>query len=153
MSNLNGHKYQRPDWDHYFMQIADIVASRGSCERLQVGCVIVRDKRILVTGYNGAAKGAEHCTDPGVGCLMVDGHCQRAVHAETNAVIQGALHGVSLAGATVYVTHSPCRNCAKLLVGTGIVRVVYRKDYADKVTQWWADNHDVRFEEISEPTF
>ncbi len=119
----------RPSWDDYFMEIARTVGSRATCPRASVGCVAVRDQRILTTGYNGAPRGIAHCTD--VGCTMVDNHCVRATHAEANAVVQGALHGVSLAGATVYCTHQPCIGCSKLLVSAGVERIVYEERYED----------------------
>jgi len=121
----------RPDWDDYFLRIARTVASRATCPRTSVGCVLVREHRILTTGYNGAPKGIAHCVD--VGCIVVDGHCLRAVHAEANAVVQGALHGISLDGATAYCTHQPCVHCSKLLINAGIREVVYGTAYPDEV--------------------
>ncbi|NNM98168.1 MAG: dCMP deaminase [Candidatus Eremiobacteraeota bacterium] len=119
----------RPSWDDYFMEIARTVASRATCPRARVGCIAVRDQRILTTGYNGAPRGIAHCSE--VGCTMVDNHCVRATHAEANAVVQGALHGVRLAGATVYCTHQPCIGCSKLLVSAGVDRIVYEERYED----------------------
>src|SRR5579883_1017912 len=121
----------RPGWDEYFMEIAKTVATRATCPRAAVGCVLTRDRRILTTGYNGAPRGVAHCTE--IGCLLVNGHCQRATHAEANAVVQGALHGVSLEGATAYCTHQPCANCSKLLISAGIVKIVYEGAYPDAV--------------------
>lgn len=117
----------RPDWDSYFIKIANAVSERSTCDRAQVGCVLVLDKRILTTGFNGSPSGQPHCDE--VGHLMVEGHCVRTIHAETNAIIQAALHGVSTKGATCYVTHFPCMNCAKALVNAGIVRLVYNNPY------------------------
>jgi dCMP deaminase len=94
--------------------------------------VFVRDHRILTTGYNGAPRGVAHCTE--VGCTMVDEHCVRATHAEANAVVQGALHGVSLEGATAYCTHQPCVGCSKLLISAGVVKIVYDGAYPDAVS-------------------
>ena len=122
----------RPGWDAYFMEIARTVGTRATCPRASVGAVLTRDKRILTTGYNGAPRGVPHCTE--VGCMMVDGHCQRATHAEANAIVQGALHGVSLAGATAYCTHQPCAGCSKLLISAGVVRIVYADAYPDAVS-------------------
>ena len=119
----------RPSWDEYFMEIARQVARRSTCPRAAVGSVIVKDRRILTTGYNGSPMGLPHCTE--VGCLMVDGHCVRTLHAEQNAIIQAALHGVSVNGSTIYVTHQPCLNCAKMIINAGIVRVVYAGNYPD----------------------
>jgi dCMP deaminase len=117
----------RPEWDSYFLKIAYAVSERSTCDRALVGCVLVLDKRILTTGFNGSPSGQPHCDE--VGHLMVDGHCVRTIHAETNAIIQAALHGVSTKGATCYVTHFPCMNCAKALVNAGIVRLVYDVSY------------------------
>ncbi|MEJ5253279.1 MAG: hypothetical protein HPY54_00805 [Chthonomonadetes bacterium] len=119
----------RPSWDEYFMRIAKEVATRATCPRRSVGAVIVLDRRILTTGYNGAPHGLAHCTE--VGCKIVDGHCQRALHAEQNAILQAALNGVSTRGATVYVTCQPCNACAKMIINAGIVRVVFEGDYPD----------------------
>ena len=113
------------------MEIARTVATRATCPRARVGAVLTRDKRILTTGYNGAPSGIPHCTD--VGCIMVDGHCLRATHAEANAIVQGALHGVSTQGATAYCTHQPCAGCSKLLISAGVVRIVYQDAYPDEV--------------------
>ncbi len=117
----------RPDWDSYFMKIANAVSERSTCDRAQVGCVLVLDKRILTTGFNGSPTGQPHCDE--VGHLMVEGHCVRTIHAENNAIIQAALHGVSTKGSTCYVTHFPCMNCAKVLVNAGITRLVYGVSY------------------------
>ena len=117
----------RPDWDSYFMKIASAVSERSTCDRAMVGCVLVRDKRILTTGFNGSPAGQGHCDE--IGHLMVDGHCVRTIHAETNAIIQAALHGVSTRGATCYVTYLPCINCTKALINAGITRIIYAVDY------------------------
>lgn len=118
----------RPSWDEYFLQLAQTVATRATCPRASVGCVLVRDKRLLTTGYNGACSGLESCIE--AGCMMVDGHCLRSLHAEQNAIIQAALHGVSTQGTTCYVTHQPCALCAKMLINAGVQRVVYINEYA-----------------------
>ena len=117
----------RPDWDSYFMKIAYAVSERSTCDRALVGCVLVFEKRILTSGFNGSPAGQEHCDE--VGHLMVDGHCVRTIHAETNAIIQAALHGVSTKGSTCYVTHLPCINCIKALINAGIVHIVYSVAY------------------------
>jgi dCMP deaminase len=124
---------ERPSWDDYFMRITFEVARRSTCPRAAVGAVIVRDKRILTTGYNGSPTGLPHCTE--VGCLMVNGHCVRTLHAEQNAIIQGALHGVDVSRSTLYVTHQPCLMCAKMIINAGIERVVYAGDYPDEIAQ------------------
>ncbi|MCS7221771.1 MAG: cytidine/deoxycytidylate deaminase family protein [Anaerolineae bacterium] len=120
----------RPSWDEYFMGIAFQVAKRSTCDRAHVGAIIVKERRILTTGYNGAPAGLPHCDD--VGHLMINGHCVRTLHAEQNAIIQAALHGVSVQGGTIYVTHQPCLTCAKMIINAGIVRVVYAGDYPDE---------------------
>jgi dCMP deaminase len=126
-------KRTRPSWDEYFMRIAHEVATRSTCPRLAVGAVIVRDKRILTTGYNGSPSGMPHCED--VGCLIriVDGResCQRTLHAEQNAIIQAAYHGVSVIGASVYCTHQPCLLCVKMIMNAGIQEVRYAGGYPD----------------------
>lgn len=117
----------RPDWDSYFMKIAFAVSERSTCDRAFVGCVLVLDKRILTTGFNGSPTGQLHCEE--IGHLLVDGHCIRTIHAETNAIIQAALHGVSTRGCSCYVTHFPCINCTKALINAGITRLIYNIAY------------------------
>ena len=127
----------RPTWDEYFMGIASEVAGRSTCLRRQVGSVIVKDKRILTTGYNGAPRGLAHCLE--VGCLrdelgVPSGERQelcRGLHAEQNAIIQAALHGVSIEGGQLYCTTQPCVLCAKMIINAGIGRVVFAGDYPD----------------------
>jgi dCMP deaminase len=139
----------RPSWDEYFMGITFEVARRSTCNRAQVGAIVVRDKRILTTGYNGSPAGLPHCTE--VGCLMVNGHCVRTLHAEQNAIIQAALHGVSTAGATVYVTHQPCLICAKVIINAGITRVVYGGDYPDDLARQFLDEAGVELVHYRHP--
>ncbi|MFO7768018.1 MAG: cytidine/deoxycytidylate deaminase family protein [bacterium] len=121
----------RPEWSTYFMDIAGRVASRSTCPRRAVGAVIVKEKRILATGYNGAPSGMDHCTD--IGCLMVEGHCVRTLHAEQNAIIQAAQFGVSTKGAEIYTTSSPCLTCAKMIINAGIRKVWYWEGYPDEL--------------------
>jgi dCMP deaminase len=132
---------ERPSWDDYFMQITFEVAKRSTCPRAAVGAVIVREKRILTTGYNGAPMGLSHCTE--AGCLMVNDHCVRTLHAEQNAIIQGALHGVDVSGSTIYVTHQPCLVCAKMAINAGIKRIVYAGQYPDKIACGFLDEAGV----------
>jgi len=127
----------RPTWHSTFMEVARVVAKRSTCLRRQVGAVLVRDNHILATGYNGAPAGLEHCLDTGclreqMGIPSGERHelC-RAIHAEQNVIIQAALHGVTTAGSTVYVTCQPCFICAKMLINAGIVRVVCEGPYPD----------------------
>ncbi len=125
--------YRRPSWDEYFIEMARLTATRATCPRRRVGAVLVRDNRVLATGYNGAVRGAPHCDE--VGCILVrhDNResCVRAVHAELNVLLQCAWNGVSSKGATLYCTDFPCVTCAKALVQAGIRRVVYLVDYPD----------------------
>ncbi|KKR46681.1 MAG: hypothetical protein UT82_C0009G0045 [Parcubacteria group bacterium GW2011_GWB1_40_14] len=120
-------KNKRLSWDKYFMEIAKIVAKRSTCDRRNVGAVIVKDKNILSTGYNGSPKGLPHCDE--AGHEMSDGHCVRTIHAEANALIQAAKHGVAVDGAVMYLTDSPCYDCFKMLVNSGIKEVVYGEYY------------------------
>ena len=117
----------RKPWDHYFMDMAKIVATRATCNRLRVGAMIVRDKRTIASGYNGSVSGDVHCID--VGCKMVDGHCTRTIHAESNAILQCAKFGVSTDGADLYVTHFPCLNCSKQIIQAGIRKVIFEEEY------------------------
>lgn len=128
--------HARLDWDQYFMQICRVVAQRSTCNRAAVGAVIVRDRAILATGYNGSPAGMPHCTE--VGCLITtsrtpegeeEENCFRTIHAEINAIAQAARHGVMIAGSDIYITHSPCIHCLKTLINTGIQRVCYEKPY------------------------
>src|SRR5690606_9923330 len=119
----------RASWDEYFMAIARQVATRSTCDRKHVGAVIVRDKSILATGYNGSIRGLSHCDDDGH--MMEDGHCVRTIHAEANAIIQAAKNGVSIEGATIYVTASPCWNCFKMLANASLTKIVYGEFYRD----------------------
>lgn len=114
-------------WDDYFMKIAEQVSTRATCDRLHVGAVIVKDRTILSTGYNGSIKGTPHCDDEGH--QMVDNHCVRTVHAETNSLIQAARNGVKIEGANIYVTAFPCYGCFKLIANAGIKTVFYKDAY------------------------
>ena len=130
-------KIKRIDTDEYFLKIAAVVAERSTCRRHHIGAVAVRDKHILATGYNGAAAGRKDCLE--LGCLRDELHIPsgqkheicRAIHAEQNAIIQAALHGVSLEGSTIYCTHTPCRICAKMLINSRIKRFVTYGEYSD----------------------
>ncbi|MBV9439090.1 MAG: cytidine/deoxycytidylate deaminase family protein [Candidatus Eremiobacteraeota bacterium] len=131
------------------MQIARTVATRATCPRARVGAVLTRRRRILTTGYNGAPRSVGHCSD--VGCLMVEGHCLRATHAEANAIVQGALHGVSLEGATAYCTHEPCSGCTKLLISAGVERIVFADPYPDAVAAALLHEAGVETTQFAEP--
>ena len=132
------------------MRIALVVATRATCDRRNVGAVIVRDKTILSTGYNGSIRGLPHCDE--VGHLMEDGHCVRTVHAEANAIAQAARNGVRIAGATVYVTASPCWACFKLIANAGIVRVVYGEFYRDERIFSFAEEAKITLVHVPTPT-
>jgi dCMP deaminase len=120
----------RASWDEYFMGIAKQVATRSTCDRKHVGAVIVKDRMILATGYNGSIRGLPHCDE--VGHLMEDGHCVRTTHAEANALIQAARSGVRVDGAGIYVTASPCFGCFKLIANAGLSRIVFGEFYRDE---------------------
>ena len=119
----------RVSWEPYFMNIAREVATRSTCDRKHVGAVIVRDKTILSTGYNGSIKGLPHCDE--AGHEMVEGHCVRTTHAEANAIVQAAKNGVKIDSAEIYVTASPCYNCFKLIANAGIKIIFYHEFYRD----------------------
>src|SRR5688572_2899642 len=121
---------RRADWDEYFMRIAVDVSSRSTCDRKHVGALIVRDRNILSTGYNGSVSGLPHCDD--VGHLMENGHCIATIHAESNSIIQAAKHGVSIDRAAIYTTASPCWNCFKLIVNSGMRRILFGEFYRDE---------------------
>lgn len=117
----------RKPWNEYFMDQAFMVATRATCDRLHVGAVVVRDKRIISTGYNGSVSGDVHCHD--AGCHVVNGHCIRTIHAESNAILQCAKFGVSTEGAAIYVTHFPCLLCSKQIIQAGIRQIYFREEY------------------------
>ena len=121
---------ERVSWETYFMNIAKEVSTRSTCDRKHVGAVIVRDKTLLSTGYNGSIKGLPHCND--AGCEMVDGHCIRTSHAEANAIVQAAKNGVKIDNSEIYVTASPCYNCFKLIANSGIKVIFYNELYRDE---------------------
>ncbi len=120
---------KRPDWDQYFLKLAMLASERATCPRMHCGCVLVKDKYVIATGYNGSIPGDVHCED--VGCKIVDNHCVRTNHAEINALTQAARRGNAVEGATAYVTNMPCTTCAKALIAAGIKRVVIFSDYHD----------------------
>jgi dCMP deaminase len=117
----------RQNWNDYFMRIAEQVATRATCSRRQVGCVIVSNKNILATGYNGSLPNEEHCFD--AGCLIKNKHCIRTIHAETNAINQAAKNGTALQSSTLYCTSKPCWSCLKNIISVGIENIYYRQDY------------------------
>ena len=132
---------ERPDWNQYFMEIASVVATRSTCMRRQVGALLVMDKRILATGYNGTPSGLSHCRE--VGCLreqleVPSGERHelcRGLHAEQNAIIQAAIHGVAIKGSVLYCTHYPCAVCAKMLINAGVSSLNLKDNYPDKLAK------------------
>ncbi len=147
---------ERPTWDRYFQSIMCNVAERSTCRRRHVGAVLVKDRRILATGYNGVPSKLAHCTE--VGCLrekrgIPSGTQQelcRGLHAEQNAVIQAARHGITIDGATVYCTNQPCVTCAKILINAGIVEVIYADPYPDELAQQIFDEAGVAVRRIDD---
>lgn len=143
----------RPSWDEYFMEMAELTSERSTCLRRKVGAVIVVDKRIVATGYNGAPKGLPHCEDQG-GCLreklgVPSGQRHelcRALHAEQNAIIQAAVMGNSIDGASIFITHQPCVICAKMIINAGITRIVVRNGYPDSLAQEMLDQAGIKVE-------
>lgn len=132
---------KRPSWDEYFMELAEVVAKRSTCLRRNVGAVVVKDKRVLATGYNGAPSGLPHCSE--TGCLreklgIPSGErldvC-RGLHAEQNALLQAARYGISLEGSAVYCTNQPCATCAKMLINAGITKIIYQDPYPDQLAR------------------
>lgn len=130
----------RPEWDKYFMDLLEVIKTRSTCTRRQVAAIIVKDKQIISTGYNGAPKGIFHCDQ--VGCLrekleIPSGERHelcRGIHAEQNAIIQASVHGVSIEGCEIYITCSPCVLCSKMLINAGIKKIIFKGDYPDKLS-------------------
>ena len=130
-------EYKRPSWNQYFTSITRMVATRSTCLRRHVGAILVKEKRILATGYNGAPAGLKHCIE--VGCLREEASIPsgtrhelcRALHAEQNVIVQAAYHGISIAGSTLYCTNKPCVICSKMLINAGIKRIFYDEGYDD----------------------
>jgi dCMP deaminase len=148
-------KYERPSWDQYFASIARLVATRSTCLRRHVGAILVKEKRILSTGYNGAPAGLKHCVE--VGCLREEASIPsgtrhelcRALHAEQNAIVQAAYHGISIAGSILYCTNKPCVICSKMLINAGIKRIYYDEGYDDALSDTILDEAGIeimRFE-------
>lgn len=145
---------KRPSWDEYFLEVAHLVAKRSTCLRRSVGSVLVKDKRILATGYNGAPKGLKHCVD--IGCLrdklkIPSGERHelcRALHAEQNALIQASLYGISVKDATLYATNQPCVICAKMLINAGITEIVIADGYPDKLAMEFLEAAKIKIRKI-----
>ncbi len=149
-------KDQRPSWDDYFMDIASLVARRSTCLRRAVGAVIVKEHRILTTGYNGAPAGIRHCAQ--VGCLRETMNIKsgqrhelcRGIHAEQNAIIQAAYHGIPICGASLYCTNLPCAICTKMLINAGIVEIFYQQGYADELSETLLSQAGIGLRQIKE---
>ena len=139
----------RPDWDQYFLKLAMLASERATCPRMHCGCILVRDKHVIATGYNGSIPGDDHCED--VGCWVVENHCIRTNHAEMNALTQAARKGHATEGATAYVTNMPCTACAKALVAAGIKRVVIFSDFHDTVATKFFAKADIKIDKIPQP--
>lgn len=141
---------KRPDWDEYFLKLAMLASERSTCPRMHCGCIIARDKNVIATGYNGSIPGDAHCED--AGCLVIDHHCVRTVHAEMNALVQAARWGNAVDGATAYVTNMPCTTCAKALITAGIKRIVVFSDFHDTLAKEFFDKAKVRVEKHAMPS-
>lgn len=146
---MNAEDNKRPDWDNYFLKLAMLVSERATCPRMHVGCVLVRDKQILATGYNGSIPGTDHCEDSG--CMIVDNHCVRTIHAEMNAILQCSSHGVNTSGASAYVTNMPCTNCAKALISAGIKEIVVFSEYHDTLAEEFCRQGGVEIIRLPQP--
>lgn len=139
-SNKGKSEFKRPSWDEYFLSIAEDVSTRATCMRRRVGAILVKDKRILTTGYNGAPRGMKHCSD--IGCIREEMKVPsgerhelcRGLHAEMNALIQAAAHGISVEGAVLYCTNLPCVLCSKMLINAGVKKIVIRERYPDELS-------------------
>jgi dCMP deaminase len=139
----------RPTWDQYFLKLAMLASERATCPRMHCGCVLVKDRYVLATGYNGSLPNAAHCDE--VGCLIVDDHCVRTNHAEINALCQATRHGVGLEGATAYVTNMPCTACAKALITAGVKRVVIFSEYHDTLAERFFAESGVQLDRLPMP--
>ena len=140
---------KRPNWDEYFLKLAMLASERATCPRMHCGTVLVKNKNVIATGYNGSIPGDEHCED--VGCLLVENHCVRTVHAEMNAILQAARRGHAIDGATAYVTNMPCTTCAKALIACGVKRVVVFSDYHDTMATDFFTKGKVAIDRIAMP--
>ena len=145
---------QRPAWDDYFMDIANLVARRSTCLRRAVGAVLVKEHRVLATGYNGAPAKIRHCAE--VGCLRESMNIEsgqrhelcRGIHAEQNAIIQAAYHGVAIRGASLYCTNLPCAICTKMLINAGLTEICYQEGYADELSAALLEEAGIRLRQV-----
>lgn len=139
----------RPSWDEYFLKLAMLASERATCPRMHCGCLLVKGRYVLSTGYNGSLPGTPHCDEEG--CLVVNDHCVRTNHAEINAICQAGRHGVRLDEATAYVTNMPCTACAKALIAAGITRVVIFSGYHDTLAESFFEESGVELRRIPMP--
>ncbi|MCH7826769.1 MAG: cytidine/deoxycytidylate deaminase family protein [Bacteroidetes bacterium] len=139
----------RPKWDEYFLKLAMLASERSTCPRMHCGCVLVKDRFVLATGYNGSLPHQPHCED--VGCLIVDNHCVRTNHAEINALVQAAVHGISTKGSTAYITNMSCTTCSKALIAAGIKRVVVFSDFHDTLATKFYNESGVEIKNLEMP--
>src|SRR3989338_11214345 len=149
-NSKNSAPQKRPDWDEYFLKLAMLASERATCPRMHCGCVLVKDKNVVATGYNGSIPGDDHCDD--VGCLIVDNHCVRTVHAEMNALVQAARRGNPVDGATAYVTNMSCTTCSKALIAAGIKRIVVFSDFHDTLATEFFKKGKVKVEKHAMPS-
>ena len=148
---MSDEKYIRPSWDEYFMEMAELAATRATCLRRKVGAVLVKNKKVLATGYNGAPMDIEHCET--AGCLREEMNVPsgerheicRGVHAEQNLVAQAAIHGVKTEDSTVYCTHQPCIICTKILINAGVNKIYFKNSYSDEFAEKLLDQSNVEF--------
>jgi dCMP deaminase len=146
---------ERPSYDHYFMEMAHVVSKRSTCLRRKVGAILVKDKHILSTGYNGAPKGLSHCSD--LGCLREDLNVPsgerhelcRGLHAEQNAIIQAAVFGVSIKESVLYCTNTPCVVCVKMLINAGVKEIVYSGDYPDDLAKKILNESNIKIRNLN----
>jgi len=147
--SAEGMTWRRHSWDEYFLKLAMLASERATCPRMHCGCVLVRDRFVLATGYNGSLPGTPHCyTD---GCIVVNNHCVRTNHAEINAICQAARHGIDLTGATAYVTNMPCTACSKTLIAAGVTRVVVFSEFHETLAERFFAESGVCLERLPMP--
>jgi len=155
MKKKKSSAHKRPSWDEYFLEVARLVSKRATCLRRSVGALLVKDKKILATGYNGAPSGLKHCLD--IGCLrdkmrIPSGQRHelcRGLHAEQNVILQAALYGVSTKGSVLYITNQPCIICAKMLINAGIQEIVIAGDYPDKLARQFLKEAKIKIRKIN----
>jgi len=146
---MTNNPHKRPDWDEYFLKLAMLASERSTCPRMHCGCVLVKQKNVVATGYNGSIPGDDHCDD--AGCIVIDNHCVRTVHAEMNALAQAAKHGKVVDGSTAYITNMACTTCAKALIAAGINRVVIFSDFHDTLAYDFFTKAKVKVDKLPMP--